>query len=136
MEAAEIPDPVQRSHGGVNEGARESQVTRIACGRPRSPRSEFLFNQSATLKIEKHSNGATAMIRLIGRLRMQHIEELTRLVQGAAQQTVIDLREVTLVDLEVVRFFVACETRGVQIKNCSAYIHQWMTQERLCGPSS
>jgi hypothetical protein len=74
------------------------------------------------------------MIRLIGRLRMQDIEELTRLVQGAAEQPVIDLREVTLVDLEVVRFFVACETRGVQLMNCSAYIHQWMMQERLCGP--
>ena len=90
--------------------------------------------EAAPLKIDKHSNGATAMIRLIGRLHMHHIEELTRLLQGDASQIVIDLREVTLVDLDVVRFFLACEARGMQIKNCSAYIHQWMIQERLCGP--
>jgi hypothetical protein len=84
------------------------------------------------MKIETHSNGAASTLRLIGRLRMPDIEELTRLLQAQAAQTVIDLRDVTLVDLEVVRFFVACEARGVQIENRPAYIHQWMIQERLC----
>jgi hypothetical protein len=109
-------------------------VTTACEVRPREAVLKGLFNQSATLKLEKYSNGAAAIIRLIGRLHMHHIEELARLLQGDAARTVIDLQEVTLVDLEVVRFFVACEARGVQIETCSAYIHQWMIQERLCGP--
>jgi hypothetical protein len=87
-------------------------------------------HRSATLKIEKYSNGTKTTIRLIGRLRMNHIEELTTQLQGGAVPMVIDLREVTLVDLEVVRFLVACAARGVTIENCPAFIRQWMIQER------
>ena len=87
-------------------------------------------DRSATLRIEKDSNGPKTTIRLIGRLHMNHIEELTTQLQGGAVPMVIDLREVTLVDLEVVRFLVACEAHGVTIENCSAFIRQWMIQER------
>jgi len=87
-------------------------------------------DRSATLRIEKDSNGPKTTIRLIGRLHMNHIEELTTQLQGGAVPMVIDLREVTLVDLEVVRFLVACEARGVTIENCPAFIRQWMIQER------
>ena len=40
------------------------------------------------------------------------------------------LRELTLVDVEVVRFLMACEERGVSIVNRSAYIREWMDRER------
>jgi hypothetical protein len=42
----------------------------------------------------------------------------------------LDLEEVVLVDLEGVRFLNACESAGVSILHCSAYIRQWMLQER------
>jgi hypothetical protein len=55
---------------------------------------------------------------------------LTGQLQGDAVQMVIDLSEITLVDLDVVRFLVLCEAREVKIENCPLYIRQWMTQER------
>jgi hypothetical protein len=42
----------------------------------------------------------------------------------------LDLEELDLVDLEAVRFLNACESAGVSILHCSAYIRQWMLQER------
>jgi hypothetical protein len=87
-------------------------------------------HRGAILRIEKESNEARTVVRLIGRLDMHHIQELTRQLESGATQMVIDLREVTLVDLDVVRFLVICEARGVGIENCPPYIRQWMTREQ------
>jgi hypothetical protein len=43
---------------------------------------------------------------------------------------VLELREVSLVDAEVVRFLSACESEGIQLLNCSAYIREWIVRER------
>ena len=42
----------------------------------------------------------------------------------------LDLREVTLVDVEAVRLLVACENRGVDLLHCSPYIRRWVARER------
>jgi len=42
----------------------------------------------------------------------------------------MDLDEVDLVDIDAVRFLNACETQDVEVVNCSAYIQEWMFQER------
>jgi hypothetical protein len=42
---------------------------------------------------------------------------------------VIDLEEVTLVDLDVVQFLSRCEAEGVKLLNCSPYIREWISRE-------
>jgi len=42
----------------------------------------------------------------------------------------LDLQEVTLVDVDVVRFLRVCEAGGMKIVHCSQYIREWMTRER------
>jgi hypothetical protein len=42
----------------------------------------------------------------------------------------LDLEEVDLVDVECVRFLNACEAEGIAALHCSAYIREWMLQER------
>jgi hypothetical protein len=44
-----------------------------------------------------------------------------------ARDVVLDLLELTLVDSEVVRFLVQCETNGLRLVNCPAYIREWMS---------
>jgi len=39
---------------------------------------------------------------------------------------------VTLVDVAVVRFLVACESDGVALVHCAPYIREWMGREE--GP--
>jgi len=43
---------------------------------------------------------------------------------------VIEMQEVTLVDLDVVRFLTGCEAQGITIRGCSAYIREWIDRER------
>jgi len=40
------------------------------------------------------------------------------------------LYEVTLVDVGVVRFLIACEAEGIELLNCAPYIREWMSRER------
>ena len=81
-----------------------------------------------TLKIETIP-GRSTTIKLIGRIQTEHLSELKAQVDLAAQGVVLDLSEVSLVNLEVVRFLCTCESRGVQLQNCSAYIREWIDRE-------
>ena len=42
----------------------------------------------------------------------------------------LELREVALVDAEVVRFLSACESEGIHLQHCSAYIREWIVREQ------
>jgi hypothetical protein len=42
---------------------------------------------------------------------------------------VLDLRDVVLVDRDVVRFLRACEVGGIALRNCPPYIRDWIARE-------
>ena len=83
-----------------------------------------------TLKIEKYSDGHSTTIRLIGRMQAEHSEELEKQIRESGPAVTLDLEEVTLVDVEIVRFLGACEARGGTLLNCSPYIRDWIGKER------
>jgi hypothetical protein len=83
-----------------------------------------------TLRIEKASDGLGKTIRLIGRMRAEHLDELDKQIRETGPAITLDLEEVTLVDVEIVRFLGACEERGATILNCSPYIRDWIGKER------
>ena len=43
---------------------------------------------------------------------------------------VLDLKEVGVVDREVMRFLISCEADGVRLENCTPYIREWMEREK------
>jgi hypothetical protein len=83
-----------------------------------------------TLKIERSSDGRSTVLRLIGRLRSEHIEELKSQIGGGVPPTALDLEGVTLVDREVVHYLATCEAAGVEVLHCSPYIREWMLREQ------
>jgi anti-anti-sigma regulatory factor len=83
-----------------------------------------------TLKIEKHSDGYSTTIRLIGRMRAEHLPELEKQIKESESKIALDLEELNLVDVEAVRFLGSCEEEGVTILNCSPYIRDWIGKER------
>jgi anti-anti-sigma regulatory factor len=83
-----------------------------------------------TLKIEKYSDGYGTIIRLIGRMQAEHLEELEKQILESGPAVRLDLDEVTLVDVECVRFLGACEIRAATLLNCSHYIRDWIDKER------
>jgi hypothetical protein len=83
-----------------------------------------------TLRIEKDSDGQTTTLRLIGRMRREHIEELKAQIKAGGTSVTFDLNEVSLVDLDVIRFLATCQTGGISIVHCSRYINNWIAKER------
>ena len=82
------------------------------------------------LRIEKNSQGGTTTIRLIGHFEAEHLGELKNQLEDNGPEFVLDLKEVTIVDVEVVRFLGASEAEGVKIVHCPRYIREWMARER------
>ena len=46
---------------------------------------------------------------------------------------VLNLKEITLVCCDAVRFLGLCESRGIELRNCPAYIREWILREQCCG---
>ena len=84
-----------------------------------------------TLRIEKDSNGQTTTIRLIGRMQREHIEELKAQITAGGASVTLDLNEVGLVDLDVIRFLATCQTEGISLVHCSRCIDDWIAKERF-----
>ena len=82
------------------------------------------------LKIEKDSDGQQTTIRLIGHMQSEHLEELKAQIQDSRPRIVLDLEEVTLVDVEVVRFLGVYEAEGGTVLHCAPYIQEWMRREQ------
>ncbi len=57
------------------------------------------------MKIEKVPRGGMATVRLIGHFHSEHVGELQKQLLGSGTQFILDLKEVTIVDVDVVRFF-------------------------------
>jgi anti-anti-sigma regulatory factor len=83
-----------------------------------------------TLKIEKYSDGHSTMIRLIGRMRAEHLEELQAQLKDCGSSVALDLEEISLVDVDVVRFLGACQAQGITVIHCSPYIVDWIAKEQ------
>ena len=87
------------------------------------------YETTVTLKIEKLAGEYGTTLKLIGRIRAEHLAELRGQIAASAP-SVLELREVTLVDAEVVRFLSACESEGIHLQHCSAYIREWIVREK------
>ena len=96
-------------------------------------RRPTLGGPNVTLKIEKYCDGRGTTIRLIGRMQADHLEELEKQVRESGSNVSLDLEEVNLVDVEVVRFLGTCEGQGVRLLNGSPYINDWIAKERRKG---
>jgi hypothetical protein len=57
-------------------------------------------------------------------------------VAGAHQsrpRIALDLEQLTLVDVEAVRFLGGCRRNGMALLNCSPYIREWIAKEQKNG---
>ena len=85
-----------------------------------------------TFRIETAARERFTVFILSGRIEKQAIAELRRLFefQRDYHDIILDLKEVGVVDREVMRFFMSCEADGVRLENCTPYIREWMEREK------
>ena len=82
------------------------------------------------MKITRFSNGEV-VFRLSGRMDAENLNDLEALLNAeSGDGIVLDLKDLTLVDQDVVRFLRHCETGSIELKNCRAYIREWLNGER------
>jgi ABC-type transporter Mla MlaB component len=83
------------------------------------------------LKITRSTEAGTTTLALSGRVGSEHLPDLRRcLEEDRGQAVVLDLGEVTLVDVDVVRFLVECQTRAIRLAECPGYVREWMVREK------
>jgi anti-anti-sigma regulatory factor len=85
------------------------------------------------LKLERQSDGKTTTISLIGRIRAEDLEELKPQMGDCSERIILDLSEVTIVDVEVIRFLSAGEREGARLVSCPPYVREWIVRERAEG---
>jgi anti-anti-sigma regulatory factor len=79
------------------------------------------------LKIQRSANGRV-VFTLSGRIEAEDIKELREVLalETARKQLVLDLKDVTLVNQDAVKFLASCEADSVKLENCPAYIREWI----------
>ena len=85
------------------------------------------------LRIEKHSDGCVNTLRLNGRIQSDDIACIQSAMDDNCARKILDLSEVILVDIAVVRFLIRCEDEGIELVGCPLYVREWMLRERAEG---
>ncbi|MBS1876595.1 MAG: hypothetical protein JSU00_25490 [Acidobacteria bacterium] len=86
-----------------------------------------------TLRIDNASAGATPTVRLIGRIRSEHLDAVRTELDNCPPPANIDLSDVTTLDVEAVRFLSGCELEGYNLLGCPPFIREWIQREREAG---
>jgi len=83
------------------------------------------------LKIQRSSNGQVTYT-LSGQIEEEDIAELEAAISSEAKgrRIVLDLKNLTLVGRDAIAFLDRCEVNGIALKNCPAYIREWIKGER------
>jgi hypothetical protein len=82
------------------------------------------------LRIRRTGNGRV-LFTLSGRIETtEDIEQLQQLLgaETSEEQLVLDLRDVTLVNEDAVKFLRRCEADGTKLKNCPLHVRRWIDQ--------
>ena len=86
----------------------------------------FGAGSEMTLRIER----VQARIRLIGEFRSEYVDQVKAEIECCRSPVILDLEELVLVDVECIRFLNGCEANGISVQRRSAFIREWMLQER------
>ena len=84
------------------------------------------------LKIQRSSNGRV-VFTLSGRIEGEDVKELQELLalETAGLHLALDLRDVTLVNEDAVKFLASCEADSIKLENCPAYIREWIERVKV-----
>jgi anti-anti-sigma regulatory factor len=86
-----------------------------------------------TFKIERvFTPDGFVVFRVSGRIDGTYVEALQEFLENEKTtkgcRLAIDLSEVTLVSQEVVEALAVAESNGIELKNCPAYVREWVSR--------
>ena len=74
------------------------------------------------------------VLRISGRITQDDVAVLRAAIDQERGAFAIDLAEVGLVDRDTVNLLAFSECRGIELRNCPAYIREWIDRERAQAP--
>jgi hypothetical protein len=66
----------------------------------------------------------------LAEFKLRTLRTWRRQLEGIETNIVFDLSEVTIVNIDVVRFFAGCKEKGIELLDCSPYIREWTVREQ------
>jgi anti-anti-sigma regulatory factor len=90
-----------------------------------------------TCKIDRvFTPGGFVVFRVSGRIDCSSFEVLQEFIEkdkSARGRLALDLTEVTVVSIEAVKALTVAEANGIELRNCPAYLREWISRWRECG---
>jgi len=83
------------------------------------------------LRIQRSAN-EEVVFTVSGQMDDESIAELETLINSEVNgcRIVLDLKDLTLVNENAITFLERCEANSITLKNCPAYIREWITRQR------
>ena len=69
------------------------------------------------------------LLSISGWITGQYVDLLRGLLEQERNAVAIDLKYVLHVDREAVKLLALCESNGAELRNCAAYIREWIMRE-------
>jgi len=84
------------------------------------------------LRITRKANGEV-VFKVSGQLDAENVAEIASVIgaEEKGSRIVLDLEDLRSVDCVAVKFLDGLEEQAVELKNCGAYIREWIRRERL-----
>ena len=113
--------------GATESGkAGTSQAAREGRGTERLKRYPTM-----TCRIDRLFAGEDLVIlRITGRIAGEYVNMLRAFLEEESSTVAIDLKDVFLVEREAIKLLALSESNGTELRNCSAYIREWVNRER------
>jgi len=87
--------------------------------------------QAVSFRIDRVSAESGLIVLLVsGKLTGEHVDTLRNALRQESGALAIDLKYVSLVDRDAVQLLALAEYNGTELRNCPAYVREWVTRER------
>jgi hypothetical protein len=114
------------------QGDSPTSFVSVACDWQFSCASDRCIETEFMLRIQKSTERNRVVFSLSGRIEAEDVAELGNLCRSKTNgnNLVLDLVDVMLVNRDAIKFLADCEAEGATLRNCPAYIREWISKER------
>ena len=82
-----------------------------------------------TCRIDRLSTDQGLVLYISGRIATEDLEVVRTALDGR-RVVAVELAEVELVGRDAVKLLAQAQAEGIELRNCPAYIREWITSER------
>ena len=68
------------------------------------------------------------IVRISGRVGAKNLDVLQSVLEEG-RIAAIDLKDVLLIDEDAVKLLIAAQANGIELRNCTPYIREWIARE-------